>query len=451
MSELIDALVDLGETCTLESLPDSVVDESRRVLIDTVGVILGGASDPVVQRLALVLAAQSGSPTSTILGTGTTADAMWAALVNGTAGVWHDFDAGNRYLGGHPAVHAIPAGLALAERQGCSGRVLLEATIAGYEVAARVGLGARLRAALHPHGSWPTVGAAVAAARVLDLDTAGLRETLNASTSLTLATSWQAAREGATVRNVYAGFGAAMGVLAADLVSMGFTGELDGVTTVFGSIAGESIDAAAAIEQLGSRWEIERGYLKHYACARYLHPALDVLHSLATDHGFEAAEVHGVAVETFAFAATFDDPEPRTSLAARFSLPFAAATLLVNGDAGVDDFGAEQLSDGAVRTLAQRVSVRSDPAMTAAGPAEAGARVTVELADGRRLSAATTVPRGETARAPMSDDDLDGKFMALARSVLPQGAAVELLRQLRRIEDVGDVRELAVYFRAVAA
>ena len=108
MSEFVDDLVDLAASVSAERLPPVVVHEGHRALVDTVGVILGGMAEPETSALASQMAAASTHPTSTILGAGLRADAMWAALANGTAGVWHDYDGGNRFLGGHPAVHVIP-------------------------------------------------------------------------------------------------------------------------------------------------------------------------------------------------------------------------------------------------------------------------------------------------------------------------------------------------------
>src|ERR1051325_5088699 len=145
MNDFVDDLVELATSVQASRLPPAVIHEGRRVLVDTVGVILGGMAEAETGALAGQMAAASTHPSSTIFGTALQADAMWAALANGTAGVWHDYDGGNRFLGGHPAVHVIPAGFAIAERQACSGAALFDAVLAGYEVAARVGMGTRLR------------------------------------------------------------------------------------------------------------------------------------------------------------------------------------------------------------------------------------------------------------------------------------------------------------------
>jgi len=143
--------------------------------------------------------------------------------------------------------------------------------------------GTTLRPGMCSHGSWPVVVSAVTAGLLMGFDRSRLRETINVSTTLSLATSSRTVYEGATVRSACAGFGSAMGVYAADLVRDGFTGERDGITTVFGDIAGVYFDVEKCLEGLGHRWEIGRGYHRIHACARDVQPALDALIGLTAE------------------------------------------------------------------------------------------------------------------------------------------------------------------------
>ena len=441
-TDLIDTLVELATSISLERLPSSVVQEGRRTLVDTVGVILAGAAEPAARALAKQMAKESVGPTSTIMGSGYGAETMWAALTNATAGVWHEFDPGNRFVGGHPAIYVVSAGLAVAEREGSPGRRLLEAIIAGYEVGARVGLGTTLRPGMDPHGSWPIVGAATTAGLLMGYVPVNLRETINVSTSLNLGTSCKAAYEGATIRNAYAGLGTAMGVLAADLVGNGFTGERDGISTVFGSIAGEFFDIEKALGDIGRRWEITRGYHKLHACARCIHPALDALTTITKEHDVAPEQVERIDVSTFAMAATMNDVSPRNPLAARFSIPHALASCVVLRETGVAAYGESALQDPRVRDLAAKVTVRDDPELDARTPAERPAVVRVYLRDGRTLEGAVQLPLGEPDMQPLSNDVLGEKFLKLASSSLGSDIAQSLLDMLWQIETIPDVRKL---------
>jgi 2-methylcitrate dehydratase PrpD len=251
MSDYLDRLMDFAASVSLQTLPVTVVHTGKSALIGTVGRILSGTLQPEVQALSRQMVEASIAPCSAILGTPLRADAMWAALAHGTAGAWHDLKTEHRAIDASPALYAVSAGLPVAEREGVSGRRLLESVIAGCEVGTRIGQATTLRPGMDSHGSWPIVAASLTTGLLAGTD---LRKTVNLVTSLNLATSSRAAGEGATIRNIFAGFGSAMGVLAADLCRDGFSAERDGLRTVFGTIAGVSFDADKAAEKLGTVW-----------------------------------------------------------------------------------------------------------------------------------------------------------------------------------------------------
>lgn len=444
--DLMDALTGLVTSITLDQIPSSVVQTGRRILVDTTGVVLAAMNEPQIQALAGQMADASTAPCSSILGSHQRADAMWAALVHGTAGVWHELDGGHRFSGGHPAIYAVAAGLAVAERQAVSGRQLLEAIIAGYEIAARIGLATTLRPGMDTHGSWPALAATTAAGLLMGYDRYQLRETLNVFTSLNLASSNRAAYEGATVRNAYAGIGAAMGVLAADLVNDGFTGERDGISTIFGNIAGVFLDAEKVLESLGERWEIERGYFRVHACARCIHPALDALIAISKEHNILAEDIERLDVNTFSLAATLNDAAPQNPLAAHFSLPHALASYLVLRETGVANYSQKALQDDKIRALARRIAVSVDWGMTRRTPGQRPALISVILRDGRILEASAALASGEYDHGPLEDEELSEKFLNLASGPLSRQKVTDLLDILWRIDTVAGIAEISHLF-----
>ena len=115
---------------------------------------------------------------------------MLAALANATAGVALEVDEGNRWGGGHPSIHVMPAALAVAEELEADGARFIEALIAGYEVTSRLGGATRQRANVHSHGTWGTAGAAVAVARLRGHEPRALRDVINLATSMSPANTW---------------------------------------------------------------------------------------------------------------------------------------------------------------------------------------------------------------------------------------------------------------------
>jgi 2-methylcitrate dehydratase PrpD len=419
MTDYLDHLAEFALALRLDDLPAEVAETARWQILDTLGVIVGGAWAAPVQRLAARHADPAG--VCRALGLGVRLSARHAALVHGTAGTWLDFDAGHRWSGGHPAVHVVPAALALAEARNRSGADLLTAVVAGLEVACRIGLAkGPLDPRLHPHGSWPVLGAVVAAGRLCGVTAAELRRALDLVSTLTLVTSWNTAFVGATVRNVYAGIGAQLALQAIDWTLAGWEGERDGVGVVFGSIAAAGMVRRRAVLHLGARWEFASSYLKPYPFARFGHPAIDVLIDLQREHGFSVDQVERVAIRVGSLAARMREPRPTAELQARFSLPHAVGLLLARGAIRPWDFRDDALDDPAVRSVAARVVVEEDREWEALSPGWRGATVEVTLSTGRRLVGETGHPRGDPER-PLSSEEVGAKFDSLVTPLV--GAA----------------------------
>jgi 2-methylcitrate dehydratase PrpD len=350
-------------------------------------------------------------------------------------------DEGNRFAKGHPSIHALPAVWAIAEIKGLSGKAAMEALILGYEVGARIGIAASLRPDMHPHGTWGTVGAAAAVAKLLGYDAARIRETINVASSLTLASSKRTMLEGGTVRNAYAGISNRMALMAIDLVETGFIGERDGLSSVFGKVVSERFDTARMIDGLGRDWQIDQNYFKLHSCCRYNHGALDALEILLAKDAVAADAVERVDVASYLYAAELDDQAPRNTLAGKFSVPFAVATRLVRGSSRVENFTWDALRDEKVQAFAKRVFVTEDKAMTARLPQFRPARVDVRLRDGRTLSASVEANRGDD-QDPYSRDELTGKYFSLTARMLPHEIADEMRKKILVLHSIADIRSI---------
>jgi 2-methylcitrate dehydratase PrpD len=249
--------------------------------------------------------------------------------------------------------------------------------------------------------------------------------------------------EGATVRNAYAGVSNMLGLVAFDLVKAGFTGEADGVGSVYGGIVADGWTPAEMTRELGERWEIARNYFKRHAACRYNHGALDALAAIAAEAGgrIEPDAVESVAVETYVWAAQLDHPAPGNMLAAKFSMPFSIATAIVHGAAGLDAFRDAARTDPRVLALARKVVVNEDPALTAELPALRPARVKITLKDGRRFEAMARTNKGDT-EDPYSDEEVIEKFHQVVSPVIGAHRARELATACLSLEDVPALRAI---------
>ena len=446
--EYLEQLAEFVCELNLGHLDPDAVDAARTVVLDTVGAMLAGSRLPENRNLARLAVKMSGVGVSTIVGHADQAGPMLASLANGTAGVALEMDEGNRLGGGHAAIHVIPPALAVAEETGASGRQFLESVIAAYEVTSRVGTGTVVKSEVHSHGTWGTVGAAVAVAKLMELGVAETREAINIAASMSPANTWTPCIEGATVRNLYPGRSAMQGIMAANLVQCGFTGLKDGPADVYGSLLGNGFDADAVVEGLGVRGSlrIQQNYFKLHACCLYNHHALDGMQHIMRRGEFGASEVKSIDVVAPPLATIMTDPAPPNMLAAKFSLPYALAASVTYGATDVTAFYPERLMDEETLALSHRVSVSADPEMDLRRYDYPAARVTVSLHDGRILSESVVAHHGDH-RNPAPPDELREKFSFLAIDSLGEAGVQDVAETVGRLEGLSDIRELTELLR----
>jgi 2-methylcitrate dehydratase PrpD len=426
-----------------DGLPVAAVQRAKQVLFDCIGAIAAGAQEPEVVRLTEKLMKRGANGDAAVIGAHRRAAPGIAAFLNGLSGTMLEIDEGNQFARGHPGIHVMPAALAAAQERGASGRELIVALALGYEIGSRVGIASKLRVSMHPHGTWGTVGGAVAVARLNGASSDQMRETINVASTLGLATSRRTMLEGATVRNTFAGFSNEIGLRAWDMVEAGFVGEADGVGTIFGAVAAENFNPEEMVADLGTRWEIARNYFKRHAACRYNHGAIDALLGLVAQAGgsIAAGSIERIEVDTYVWAAQLDGAEPRNMLAAKFSLPFTLATTVVNGAASIPAFRDPAREDEVTRALARRVTVKEDPALTAMLPGLRPARVRIHLTDGRVLKAEALTNKGDT-EDPYSDAEIREKFHEVAGPVWDKGRREAILSAVEHIDSAGSVAAL---------
>jgi 2-methylcitrate dehydratase PrpD len=444
--DYLDRLSEFVEALSLDRLPDEAVQAARLVLLDTIGAMVSGSAQPENRRLAAAMRERRSRAGATLVGHGGRVDPLLATFANATAGVALEVDEGNRLGGGHPAIHVVPAALAVAEDTGADGRRLLESIIAGYEVCSRLGSATTPKPNVHSHGTWGTIGTAVAVARLAELDAPGVRSVINLSASMSPANTWTTALEGVTIRNAYPGRSGLEGILAVDLHRAGFTGLPDAPSDVYGTILADRFEPERALDGLGGPLRIQQNYFKLYACCRYNHFALDALLAMTRAGEVRADEVERVVVTTIPFGPRMAAAAPASMLGAKFSIPYAVAAALVLGRADVSAFVEPALGDQRIRALAGRVEVRVDPEMSPRRADHPTARVEVALKDGRALTGITSVVRGDFVD-PVPAEEIVDKFVALAAGVLGSARARAVTEIVDRAETLKDLQDLTALLR----
>lgn len=443
MAKYLEVVSHFAANLSFDDLSAQVVEHALDVIVDTIAVIAAGAQEEEICNLTNSLVPKSHG-LSTLLSDGRKAPLLEASLLNGTAGTFLELDEGSHFSRGHPAVHVIPALLALGENLGSSGKDFISALVVGYEIGSRIGNATKIRMSMHPHGTWGTVGAAVAAGRLCGIGPAGIREIINISSSLALSTSRKTMLEGATVRNAYSGISNHLGLLSMQLYKAGFTGESDGLQTVYGSVISDQFEPDIITDKLGQRYEINRNYFKKHACCRYIHSALDALELIAElfpSGRIPTEDVQEVLVETYSFAAQLNKHKPKNMLAAKFSIPFAIAAFLINGHAGESCFKDGKISEERTQALAASVNVIEDPAMTKMMPFKRPSRVTIRMKDGSEHKGEILFNKGDI-ESPYNSQDLVAKYYELTSPIWGQDRAQSVYRQIRRLPYLDHIGKL---------
>ena len=448
MIERTEKLAKFCAETTFSQLDFQVVERTKLIISDTIGAILGGIVEPEVREFLKFRAGQKSKDRKVkIIGLNKWAEQSDASLIHGIAGTTLEMDEGNQFAKGHPAIHVLPALVSVVQSrllpQNISGQEFLNAFAIGYDVGARIGLASQLNPHMHPHGTWGVIGAASAIGVLLKFGHREHMQLMNISSSLTTASSRKTMLQGGTVRNVYAGLSNQMAHLAIDLIQSGFTGEVDGIGSIFGNVVSENLNDNLLLEKLGQRFEVMRNYFKLHACCRFNHAALDCLHDLMRDHQelSNIEQISFIDVESYNLAAELNDPRPQNMLAAKFSVPFALATTLVNKNSQVLSFAGGALKNEETMALSNKVSVKEISSMTEMLPEFRPAKVTIGMKSGKVFRHSVKTNKGDW-QSPYSADELENKFHSLANRSLSQKKSKVLYDKLQNLERIADMREL---------
>jgi 2-methylcitrate dehydratase PrpD len=447
MGKQIEELASFAAATPWDAIPGAVREHAKLVLLDTLGVILAGSVQPEVAGVRARLTATGGRGATVYAPGWPTTDPRTAALLNGLAGRSIELCEGHRYVSCQGAVQVLPTTLSCAEWLERSGREALAALIFGYEVATRLGAGLTARPLAHQNGQAPLLGAVAAGARLRGLSGEQMSLALRIGAILALTPGYTNAVAGATALNVAGGMSGFAGALAPELAMAGVAALPNAIEESFGQLVGDGFQAAAVTEELGSRWEIARNYFRLRACCNPIYAALDALEDILGELRPEPASIERIDVATYRFAANMREPNPINYFAAKYSLPHAAAALVLRGNAGYHAFTEDVVRDPAIAAFRRRVAVREDPELSAAVPRLKPARVTVTFTDGRQVTRLRESARGDY-QDPYRDDEIRAKFRELAGVVLSPAGAAQVEQLVDRLDQLPRLGTLVETLRA---
>jgi 2-methylcitrate dehydratase PrpD len=414
-----------------EDIPHHVLERAKILTLDFLGSAIRARRDaestPALLRMLQALALD-GNGDATVFGD----DRGWtpavAALLNGALGHSLDFDDTHADSSLHPSAPVVPAAFAVGELVGASGREVLTAIVAGYEVCCRLGNAldptSHYARGFHPTATAGTFGAAAAAAKLFGLSSERIIAAFGVSGSQA-AGSLQFLVNGGWNKRYQVGAAAMNGVIAATLARNDFIGATQSIEGVHGLLVGYSDNAhrEKAVAGLGEIYETMKIGVKPYPSCRYTHAALDALIAMRREHNLTPDQVNRVEIGLHRNGITLTGDaatkrHPTSIVGGQFSMFFTGAVALDHGRFGWDDYA--RLGDAGVNALADRFEVVRDDRLETGRSHPFGARVAITTGGGvyERLHAD---PSGEPSSFPDAQA-MQQKFLQLARPVLHGGA-----------------------------
>lgn len=438
---------------------DNVSARARQValdgILDTVGVTLLGATEPVLSVLASTLAGDVTQGKALVFGGARRAGVLEAAFFNGTASHAADYDDMAHAVGGHPSVTLVPVVLALGDALGSSGADVLEAYIVGFEAECRIGHVVNpdhYDRGWHPTSTIGVFGAASAAARLLKLDAQTTATALALCGSLA---SGIKANFGTMTKPLHVGQCVRNGLMAAQLVAGGFTanpGALEhkqGYLQAYDGLDKVHMDRLLAGVGEGLEVEQESVGLKQFPCCGSTHPAIRGMLALRAQ-GLLARDVERIQIMVNRRRLPHtNNPQPTSALGAKFSVQYATVRALLDGAPLLRHFEGTAFAEPAVVDLLARTTVVAYPPTGDAALHEEGnemaADITVLTKDGRTLTSHAPHQLGRGGKDPMSVDELREKYFDCASRLLPHDqvqASFTALRDLESCANVGSLTRL---------
>ena len=438
---LLQEIADYAIREQTSKLPAEVVHHAKRAVIDWYASLLPGSRVAPAILLEQALAEDLDRGRAR-LASGRSATLRAAALINGAASHSVEFDDIYRDAGYHPGSPVIAAALAAAQAHGASGEAFLRGVIVGYEVSTRIGEAVMPSHYQYWHttGTVGSFGAAAAAATILRCDKEQFMHAL--ATAGTFAAGLQQAfRSQAMSKPLHGGHAADVGAMAALAAAKGVTGALDILEGEVGFGAAMSVnpDWSRATRGLGIDYHITQITFKNHGCCGHAFPSIDGVLHLKHAHRLTHKDIRKIRLATYkAGLDIINNAQPEGEYQAKFSLQYVVAHAVVHDSVRLNAFSPERMNDADVRALMQKIETAADPELSKGYPGQRAAQVEIETVDGRKFAHFQPTRKGDP-EMPLTDDELNDKFLELAAPVTGESAARKLLGQLWTTETLAEV------------
>jgi 2-methylcitrate dehydratase PrpD len=416
-------------------IPAAVQKESVRSIVNVVGATLGGSSDDTVSAALRALGPYSGAKKASLFGRSDRLDPLNAALVNGISSHVLDFDDTELNTIIHPAGVVASALFSLASDHPMTGAQFLHAFVLGTEIECRLGnaiYASHYELGWHITATCGVFGAAAACGKILELDKQKMTWALG--TAAVQAAGLKVVF-GSMGKSFQVGRAAENGLLSALLAQQSFTSSdvpLEGVDGYFYAAARHH-DDSQLVDHLGEHYEISTNTYKPFPCGIVIHPAIDAAIQFNKELHVKAEDVASIALRANPLILQLTGKEiPRTGLEGKFSVYHSVAIAFLRGQVGIPEYSDAAVQDPAVVALRGKVKVKVDPSVRSDE-----IYMTLTTRDGHTYEKHIEHAVGSLQR-PMSNADLEAKFLGLARGILPDAQAKALLESCWKLESLPD-------------
>ena len=435
-----------------DDLPEPVVTQAKRIILDTIGCMIGGVPLPLGKTIIeLAQEMGGGSSEATIIGSGAKVSSVAAAYANGALSDvldWNDM----LYVG-HPATAAVSAGLAMGEREGASGKQLIEAVVAAYEVFG-VQPSEERQQALWGMLTWIPFNSAIAAGKILGLDGNQMATAIGTAGAFApLGACWKYVETRSDTYHYNHGMTAMSGLFAAMHAQKGLTGMntiLEGPTGFWVLAGSDQCDfdrLDALLTTLGKDYWIMQTLYKRWPANLWVQSYLDVFTDLMKTNNISPDDIAEINVSpALAMLMTY---RANGTMDAAFSLAYALAIAAFEPEPGTHWYADENMHSPKVLEMVKKVK-KADGAQDADLNHEfrnywnghwMPVQVEIVTAGKGRFSGYATYPKGHPEN-PLSHDDLKTKFRQAASPVLKGSRSEEVISTIENLDEVTDIAQL---------
>jgi 2-methylcitrate dehydratase PrpD len=444
MTNASQTLAEFAVGLTWDRIPPEVIERAKDCVIDTVGACVYGSQLPWTQTVIEYARRNSAPGECSVFGTPVKVRAPFACLCNGAAAHAFELDAlVEPSVGIHPSAALAVPGLAPAQGRKLSGRALLSAYVAGFEVLYRIGHAANHsieKVGFHSPGVVGVFGTAAVIGRLFDLDAGKMANAFGIAGSLSSGLM-EFSSTGGMVKRLHLGRAAEGGFMAAVLARDGYTGPAGVLEGKYGVLKVFCRDAQPErlTKDLGKVWHVMKTKIKRYACHSTAQVPVTLALDLKEKHKLSGDDVAGIAVsagEKVVHQHAINEPRDMTMM--QYSVPFCVAIALHRDPLDPRTFSEATLSDPKIRALAK--GARVELLKSASGYSSSACRLTLKLKNGTDLTAEGHDFKG-TPTMPLTRAELLEKFLKLTAH-RDRAKAERLFSQLAEAEKVADFSAL---------